>query len=178
MSRTITFSRTFPAYHPKAGQPTFFVEGILTQLGINRTTHDYLLWLKINNPEISELFLSDFYDSLSENIEQKSHTIRAHKNPLKVGEFINPKCWADKPYNKTKEGFWQIKFAPDIQIKKTWNFSKDILSGEFYLDGFDATTHLEMIAKNDGLSLQDFKDWFNKPVANAQINCWNENIKY
>jgi hypothetical protein len=28
MSRVLTFSRVFPAYHPKAGQPTGFVEKI------------------------------------------------------------------------------------------------------------------------------------------------------
>lgn len=30
MSKILTFSRVFPAYHPKAGQPTFFVGGILS----------------------------------------------------------------------------------------------------------------------------------------------------
>ena len=35
MARIITFSRTFPAYHPKAGEPTYFVEMILNDLGID-----------------------------------------------------------------------------------------------------------------------------------------------
>lgn len=29
MAKVITFSRQFPSYHPKAGQPTYFVEKVL-----------------------------------------------------------------------------------------------------------------------------------------------------
>ena len=36
MAKVITVSRTFPDYHPKAGQPTYFVEQILNALGMNK----------------------------------------------------------------------------------------------------------------------------------------------
>ena len=29
MSRVMTFSRVFPSYHPRKGDPTYFVEAIL-----------------------------------------------------------------------------------------------------------------------------------------------------
>lgn len=32
MAKVITFSRVFPSYHPKAGQPTYFVEAIYKAL--------------------------------------------------------------------------------------------------------------------------------------------------
>lgn len=34
MARVITFSRKFPSYHPKAGQPTHFVEQILNSFDL------------------------------------------------------------------------------------------------------------------------------------------------
>ena len=38
------------------------------------------------------------------------------------------------------------------------------------------------LSQNDGLSLDDFKAWFNpkdkKMEIEAQIICWNKNIKY
>jgi hypothetical protein len=35
-----------------------------------------------------------------------------------------------------------------------------------------------VLAKNDGLSHDDFKDWFSKLPFSGQIICWNENVKY
>jgi hypothetical protein len=193
MSKVLTFSRVFPSYHPRKGEPTYFVEAMLTQLGIDYTKHDYFIWLVENNPDIDEWFLNEFYERLSHDIDPKSHTIRAHKKPLKVGEWINPKCWAGRPYNKTKEGYWQIKFAPDIEVKKVWDFEVfiDIKSGydcvrlngvllhEFDGNEFFMGGHLKLrtIAKNDGLEFEAFGNWFNKTMK-GQIICWNENIEY
>lgn len=183
MKKEVNFSRVFPAYHPKKGEPTYFVEAILTQLGIDYTDHYYFEFLVKNNPKISELFLQKFFDSLSQDIAPKSHTIRSHKRPLKVGDYINPTCWADKPYKKTEEGFWKIKFAPDIEIKKVWDMEINN-EGVFYLNGkyVDVTSSIcegKTIAENDGLSSDDMLDWFpaSKPFQ-GKIICWNELIEY
>jgi hypothetical protein len=145
-----------------------------------------------NNPDIDEWFLNEFYERLSHDIDPKSHTIRAHKKPLKVGELINPKCWAGRPYNKTKEGYWKIKFAPDIEVKKQWDFEvkTDIDYSLVTIDDwnfYEENEHFvvngqafETLAKNDGLSLPDLKAWFKwpEPSGEMQIICWNENIEY
>ena len=192
MKRNITFSRTFPAYHPKAGQPTFFVEGILTQLGISHINPLYFNWLCENNPKIDVAFLKDFWHSLSKTIQvEKSHTIRSHKKPLKAGDYINPVCWAGKPYNKTADGYWQIKFAPDVEVKKTWEFKIDknyykMLPGDYDMDiiishNFYNTSDkiIKQVALNDGLNLPDFLNWFKYPSEfTGNIYCWNENINY
>lgn len=182
MAKIVTFSRVFPAYHPRKGEETHFVEAILTQLGIDYTDHSYLGWLIKNNQGISELFLDQFQKSLSENIDPKSHTIRNHKRPVKVGDFINPHCWAGKPYNKTSEGYWQIKFAPDIEVKKVWNIT--IMQGIAYrsfstisINGLEAT-NWETLAKNDGLNSIDFVDWFKDNIFSGKIICWNDSITY
>jgi len=181
MSKVITFSRTFPAYHPRKGEPTYFVEAILTELGINYKTGKYFKWLVDNNPEISGVFLVRFFDSLKRDIDPKKHTIRNHKRPLKVGEFINPHCWAGKPYNKTEEGFWQIKFAPDIEIKKVWDFEisgAEIRIDDNIYDGMNMDI-LEKLAKNDGLSWTDLLCWFEYPKPfTGQILCWSDSVNY
>lgn len=179
MSKIITFSRTFPSYHPRKGEATFFVEGILNCLKIDFTHDNYYAWLREWNPDIDSSFLMNFLESLTTGMGVKSHTIRDHKKPLKVGDFINPKCWAGKPYNKTDEGYWQIKFAPDIEIKKVWSFEvKD--KGTFYVNneiGLNST--VENFAKNDGLKGKDLLNWLKYPNPfKGQINCWNEKINY
>ncbi len=182
-SRITTFSRTFPAYHPRRGESTHFVEGILTQLNIDYTDHHYFIWLIENNPKISERFLDNFFNSLSVNIPPKSHTIRAHKKPLKIGEFINPVCWAGVPYHKTKEGYWQIRFCPDIMVQHVQKFNTNE-QGSIFVDG-KHFPYFGEICKNDGLNGEDFLDWFkieydslnNKPF-NGNIIIWNEHVKY
>ena len=109
MAKVITFSRTFPSYHPKKGQPTYFVEAILTQLGIKYKTGNYYKWLIENNPEINEVFLMKFFDSLKRDVYPKSHTIRNHKKPLKVGD----KVWSLDKFIKTGEGDCEITDITD-----------------------------------------------------------------
>lgn len=186
MSKIITFSRNFPAYHPRKGQPTHFVEKVLTSLGIDYTGHEYFIWLCENNKGISERFLDGFFGTLSHDVLPKVHTIRNHKIPLRVGDFINPKCWAGshltppvRPYHKTPDGYWQIKFAPDIEVKKVWVLEITPQDG-LIMPTAKATTTIGDIAKNDGLELEDFKAWFKdfKEPGIYQIICWNENVNY
>lgn len=188
MSKVITFSRVFPSHHPKKGQPTYFVEQILNQLHIDYRSSHYLEWLYQNNESISKNFLYQFWYSLENKIlNKKIHTIRNHKKPLKVGDFINPKCWAGEPYNKTVEGFWQIKFAPDIEIKKTFDF--EIKNNGIYINNEcyyyekegvgQSGDDVIFLAKNDGLLVNDMFDWFQFPKPfSGQINSWNKNVEY
>lgn len=181
--KEITFSRKFPNTHPQNGEPTYFVEAILTQLGIKYKTGNYFKWLIEHNPDISDVFLMNFFDSLKRDVNPKSHTIRNHKHPLNVGDFINPKCWAGKPYNKTIEGFWKIKFAPIIEIKKVWDFDVDLncvysINGKYTSEQTDYN-----LATNDGLTETQMRFWFmpniNKPKEfSGKIICWNNNINY
>lgn len=178
MKKRLTFSRTFPAYHPRKGENTYFVERILTQLGIDYTQDDYFEWLRENNIDIDSTFLMHFWESTTPFVAPKSTTIRTHKIPLNVGDYINPLCWAGKPYNKTKEGYWQIKFAPDIDIKKVWNFDKDLISDDWYLNGspMSSTQRIDL-AINDGLAYKDMLAWFNKPFI-GRVYCWNDKVNF
>lgn len=170
MSRVITFSRYFPAYHPKKGQPTYFVEQLLNSIG----------WYEIMGNDTA--FEVGFLDSLDLDIEGlKHHTIRAG-NRWKVGDTFSPRVWSGKPYNSP-----QIIIAPDIEIVKIWDFAMD-LNGVYSINGHylgeDENAIETILAKNDGFSdPHDMFKWFmpkyQKPVEfKGQILCWNDTVTY
>jgi hypothetical protein len=98
MSKVITFSRVFPKYHPKAGQPTYFVEKFLSSINYKYYDEDRQF-----NPRLSvDIF------------EPKHHTIR-NGNRWKVGDKFSPRVWSGKPYNSK-----QIILSDDVEIKQIY----------------------------------------------------------
>ena len=167
--KVLTFSRVFPAYHPKAGQPTYFVEKILHSF---KTRHYELL--DSARPLIDhEFFLH--------NYQPKYHTIRKG-NRWKVGDFFCPRVWGNDVNPKTsRSGPYQskqISFSIWIQVKKVWDIEMD-KDGVFKINGkyFDVTSG--DFSCNDGLSADDLLNWFpiGKPFT-GQIICWNDEINY
>lgn len=176
MSKVLTFYRTFPSYHPRKGDPTYFVEKLtksFQSLGYDR----------IDMPDSLDFDLGMYYLS-----DPKSHTIRAGHR-FKSGDLFSPRVWSGKPYNSK-----QIIIAPDIQVKKVWDFELvydedveqiDIRLNDVWMCHIAADAANEY-AKNDGLSLSDFDDWFTRSPSfkkngyrfDGQIICWNENINY
>ena len=173
MAKVITFSRTFPAYHPKAGKETNFVEKFWESYQLSETVIDKALTPLI--PYIQEYKSSN--DWTYRRYGAKNHTIRVG-NRWKEGEYFSPRVWSGKPYRSK-----MIKIAPDTQIKKIWNIEMDI-EGTFYINGkyVDVTSSIhdgKTVADNDGLDSDDLLNWFpvGKPFK-GQIICWNENINY
>jgi len=162
MSRVITFSRTFPAYHPRAGEPTYFVEKLYKSI-LKPTDHVPITGIE------SGLSLFALADA-----QPKHHTIRAGHR-WKVGDWFSPRVWSGKPYNSK-----MITIAPDIQVKKVWNIEMrfDQTSPVAIIEGrvimFD---EFKVLAANDGLTPSDLMAWFNKTML-GQIICWNETIEY
>jgi len=185
MSRVLTFSRVFPSYHPRAGEPTYFIEKIYNFLFGHFGIVISFTKLCELNPDVSKETLFAFHTSIERgNTDIKNHTIRAGHR-FKKGDSFSPRVWSGKPYT-TK----QIIISPDIKIPKTFDFEVDgcgimsmALPGEQlkYLDeDVDKT-----IAHNDGLEYNDFIDWIvlphyikTKDSGPMQIICWNENINY
>lgn len=176
MSKVITFSRVFPAYHPKAGRPTYFIEKIWRGLYIPMP--EWIEFLDKLNPEkpVESLQVAlNCHHPVS--FEPKHHTIRAG-NRFKVGDKFSPRVWSGKPYQSK-----QIIIAPDIEVKKIWKFEADInrvfsLNGK-YVDATSSICDGRTISEKDGLSEDDFLEWF--PLGKAfsgQIICWNESINY
>lgn len=167
MSRVITFSRVFPSYHPRKGEPTYFVEKVWESL-----YPEIVGWegfFKLN--EQFNIGLNNIY-------EPKHHTIRAG-NRFKEGDYFSPRVWSGKPYRSK-----QIVIAPDIKIKKTWDILIDDVPLFQVMKPINGDiTHSYLlpngdVACNDGLAYIDFVNWFNKRPFRGQIICWNENINY
>lgn len=170
----LTFSRHFPKGHPRAGQPTYFVEKILNSLGI-KTASELL-------PGVHDI-INDFLMLDSEYV--KHHTIRAGHR-WKVGDKFSPRVWSGKPYQSK-----QITIGPDIEIKQIWDIEitqanignvqrvkVKINNVDFCYIGISVMANIIDLANNDGLALTDFVSWFQKIPFTGQIICWNENIKY
>lgn len=170
----MTFSRYYPSYHPKAGQPTHFVEKIfrsqITDEAMSTYYHNMELLRSFGGYDIIRLNLKTL-----ETFEPKYHTIRAGHR-WKVSDWFSPRVWSGKPYNSK-----QITIAPDMQVKKLWNITVNhdglfVINGELYAYP-NSDFALEPLARNDGLDVADLLAWFNEPL-DGQIICWNENIEY
>jgi hypothetical protein len=163
MSRVITFSRVFPSYHPRKGEDTNFIRGLI---------------ISLKGKEVAALNFG--FDP--EKYIPKHHTIR-QGNRWKVGDKFSPRVWSGKPYYSK-----QITIAPDIEIKKVWDIEicdwcamPSFIEGappKFLTINGKICHDLELLAKNDGLSLIDLLYWFDKPFFKGQIICWNEKINY
>lgn len=187
MARVIPFSRNYPSYHPKAGQPTYFVHKI---------------WKSIYDEPDDALYNYDcaiewtIYKEIHEHVCPKHHTIRAGHR-WKEGDWFSPRVWGNDINPKTgKSGPYhskQIIIGPDIQVKRTWDFEMDILGvcsiakpGEQQIYTFCYDEDMdERIAKNDGLSPEDWYWWFSRSPDfkknggfQGQIICWNDSIEY
>ena len=200
MSRVLPFSRTFPAYHPKAGQDTYFVEKILfslpdfkdTAMGIFNGNEEYLELLFRLNPDFEKADIRRFWRSLNsgwfletpdnEELVGKHHTIR-DGNRWKAGDWFSPRVWSGKPCNSK-----QIIIAPDIQVKKEWRVEINFRQNSPVMFVPDVQTrHIDMdlmdkIAVNDGLDPQDFFGWFlfdkKADPFRGQIICWSPSVEY
>lgn len=170
MAKVITFSRFFPAYHPKKGQPTFFVEKLWNSLHRQQknifTNYYSIIEQNPGNEKAAELF----WDSIImnyDNIGNKHHTIRkGHR--WKAGDLFSPRVWSGKPYKSP-----MIKIAPDVMITKVYYVN--IFDYNLFVNGnlFDFKT----LANNDGLKQEDLEQWFGQNFE-GQIICWNEAINY
>jgi len=162
MARLITFSRVFPAYHPRKGEPTNFVEQIY-----NSIFEEDCDWS--DAPGGPEAYVIEMNHSV---VTLKHHTIR-NGNRWKVGDKFSPRVWSGKPYASK-----MITIAPDIEIKKIWDF--EIKGDSIYIDGRSISPdNLEEVAENDGLSRHELQEWFQYPKPfKGQIICWSDSINY
>lgn len=183
--KVITVSQKFPAYHPKAGQPTHFVEKICKSFYVDaygiRFFEDIMSNINELNKSKPYNIVCDFKKSIvqANDYLPKHHTIRAGHR-FKTGEMASLRVWSGKPYNAPQIEFAQVKV-------KCYNIYIDENLSFFINDNLFAysssTEALTKFALNDGLELGEMFHWFkltgkkNKPFT-GQIICWNESIKY
>jgi len=144
----LMISRTFPAYHQRKGEQTYFADKILKQYS---DFNNFLGWQKIHT-------IRNNYKLWKKRIEK----IQAGKAVLSV------RYWSGSPYNFKKDNSKQIEFLrldkdSGIGIQLLKFCDQDITSP--MVDYFFMTykyISVEDLAKNDGLSFDDFEWWFEK----------------
>ncbi len=179
MAKVITFSRAFPKGHARAGQPTFFVEKFWKSIWDQNKAHDIHLFQE----PYDDFFHPMGKDSLNvHQFEGKHHTLRAG-NRFKSGEFFSPRVWSGKPYNSK-----QIIIGPDTKIENAWDVvifaepNQTVICMPTEIHSQYQMLSLGEVAKNDGLTIDDFESWFNPKRKSiefqGQIICWNQDIEY
>ena len=172
MSKVITFSRFFPATHKEKGKPTYFVEKFWKGLQTIGYSEPPYFFSELTG--LSTVISGEDYNHAT----PKLHTIRSG-NRFKVGDYFSPRVWSGMPY-KSK----QIIIAEDIKVQQIYDITfcqKDefLQVGEynFYPNGYEEM--ILKLAKNDGLTVEQFKNWFDKPFT-GQIICWSnsEGVSY
>ncbi len=175
MPKVRTLSRTFMKGHPRAGEPTYFPEKFAYSLGIEKDLFglnpkvDFSILDEPNTPTI--LGLENFF-----RLAPKHHTVRMGRHFKPIDE-LTLAIWSGKPYRTKQIKLWTGSIrAIDIFIESRKNqisIFKDLGKTIESINIYD-------VAKNDGLSFDDFKAWFNLPTGThlAQILIWNPEINY
>lgn len=155
--KVLTVSKVFMKDHPKVGMPTLFKDKILMMIA--RTIGiDY----------------TDIASALGLELHEKIHTIRETSDWPKIakkisnGEMIlSVRQWEGIPYQSKQDK--PIMQLSDIGIQKI-TIANRVSEYKCYVDGL--LTDINTIANNDGLSKQDFIDWF-KPYFGKGEMLWN-----
>lgn len=141
----LTVSEKFPKTHPKSGEPTKFTLSIKRYDKIHTIRGNYDLWAK-----------------------------RFEK--INSGEAVlSVRVWEGKPYNSKQREIFRYDYSRKIGIEKL-NMGTFDVGRDDNNDGFinfkvgKAIVSAHLLAQNDGLSYENFKNWFkgydfSKPMA-------------
>lgn len=126
----ITLSRVFPATHSRRGQPTDFASKLASGEKKHTIRRNYHQW-----------------QHNAEKMEQGNYALSIRQ-------------WSGKPYNSPQVEIAQRSNPIGVQpIELRYHADNDTITAK--IDGrewYDADCYT--IAKNDGLSVHDFKEWF------------------
>lgn len=155
-THVLMISRAFPSTHKRAGQPTFFKEKCINGL--------------------AQLHGEDC----------KIHTIRANfplwhsriKDVQDGSAVLSLRYWSGRPYNSKQVQFavLDMNSGVGVQILQIYpDWMTNLWNNDYITSGdYPKVIFPELLAKNDGLILDDFKDWFkgydlNEPLAVIQF---------
>ena len=148
----LTVSRYFPKTHKRAGEPTCFVEKILSEqiaCGL----------ISKNEVEKYEPFSMFVFNTDTSKI----HTVRANyplwkkriEQVQKGDAILSIRYWSGKPYNSKQIEFCQFDKNSGVGIQKLDDPTNFVFAP---VNGIPI--NWDEVAKNDGLSFDDFCDWF------------------
>ena len=158
----ITLSKVFPVTHPRAGEPTFFEQKLFRS-----TFKEYCGVDVYKNGWLMEQERPKFEPAKLHTIRANYELWRKRFDEIEKGEAcLSVRQWTGKPYASKQMEITRLTKEDGIGIQKM-----EFLA---YQDGYrkDAGIWIagrviqydlrELIANNDGLTLQDWDDWFEK----------------
>jgi hypothetical protein len=138
----LTVSEFFPKTHNKASLPTGFINAISKKWKKHTIRGNYVLWLK------------------------------RFKKINEGKAVISVRSWSGKPYRSTQTEHFVFDKDDKIGLEKIEfdDDKDDVPCLRYPLINNNSQPSIFSVAENDGLSLQDFKEWFknydlNEPMA-------------
>lgn len=146
--RDIKFATVFPSRHPRAGEPTHFVEKIWEAVPGDNILYDAI------NYEVLRPYAESFQSK--KMWTPKRTTIRAGHR-WKKGDMFMPKIWTGIPYRSKP-----IAICEPLEVLDVEDFTIG-MDGIYWLnDDILTLKELEDIALVDGFDeVNDFELWFN-----------------
>jgi hypothetical protein len=163
----LMISRVFPATHPRRGEDTYFREKILAGQGFGPTDFQGDTWPAKETDEKKITTLRENYDHWARRAEK-----------INRGEAVlSLRQWTGSPYNYKRDGSKPIEFLrlEKIQVQR-------VAVGHFPIEykghgtNFIAVSidekmvSIDEVAKNDGLTVDDFCKWFKKDMVGVIIH--------
>ena len=148
-THVLLVSRTFPKGHKREGDPTYFVEKTLNNGDILPTSDVLIEWEIVGfDPKIH---------TCRKNYELWAKRIKEVQEGKAI---LSLRYWSDKPYRSKQVEFAVLDKDSGVGVQKLLFRINDLLY-PIAGDGiWFSVLNLENLSKNDGLSIDDFKDWF------------------
>jgi len=163
----LTVSRVFPCTHKRKGEKTYFKDKIEMALGkfecgsvIEHDTNTVIeFWPKLHTIRANKKGTA--FENWSKKVKQ-----------IQKGEAIlSIRYWSGKPYQSKQVEICQLDKDSGIGVQKIeFVFSSSEGINMPIIELVKGIIKPEALSKNDGLSLEDFKEWFkgydlSKPMA-------------
>lgn len=137
----LTLSKVFPRTHARAGEPTEFREKFLSGEKIHTIRANYILWVR------------------------RINDIQAGNAVLSIRQ------WTGKPYRSKQVEIARLTAKDGIGIQiLSFDKDRDGVPSLKYFNISGKYIDREILANNDGLTLDDWREWFkgydlSKPMA-------------
>ncbi len=147
----LIISEFFPKTHNKSGLPTGFIDKIGSKIKKHTIRKNYTLWKK----RIEEV--------------QKGEAI------------LSIRYWTGLPYKSKQKEVYVLDKNSCIGVQALYfNFNsilQPFILSDFTKDKVKTYLNIEEIAKNDGLNLFDFQEWFKSYDLNATMAILHFTVK-
>lgn len=170
----LMISKYFPAYHVRAGEKTHFMSKILLNFDKVVMQDEYGNQFPSSNDSHDSKYAAAIVREMG--FEPKLHTVRnsyalwaARAEKINRGEAVlSLRQWSGKPYRSKQEEFLRLEKICVQKIRVLRITMQGLVTIQTVVES--KMIGINVIANNDGLSVDDFCKWFNKGVNGCIIH--------